>query len=122
MLRGKFLEVARKLRVSRSGSFAGCCVVPWLGAFHAFENENEDEDEDNYRVELIYLRLRSVRLAIERVKARVAQGGHHVPAAVIRRRFHQGWRNFEELYRPLVNYWELHDNSGTSPILIQRRG
>lgn len=29
-----------------------------------------------YRVDLIFLRLRSVRLAIARVKARVAQGGH----------------------------------------------
>jgi hypothetical protein len=48
-----------------------------------------------YRVELIFLKLRSIRLALARVKARVAQGGHHVPAAVVRRRFKLGWRNFE---------------------------
>ena len=71
-----------------------------------------------FRVELIFLKLRSVRLAIARVKSRVAQGGHHVPAAIVRRRFHQGWRNFEQLYRPLVNHWELYDNSETSPRLI----
>jgi len=57
------------------------------------------------RVNLIFLRLRSVRLAIARVKARVAQGGHFVPAAIIRRRFHQGWVNFERCYMPLVDHW-----------------
>jgi predicted ABC-type ATPase len=67
--------------------------------------------EAGYRVELIFLRLRSVRLAISRVKSRVARGGHHVPASVVRRRFHRGLRNFEELYRPLVDHWILFDNS-----------
>jgi len=64
-----------------------------------------------YRVELIFLRLRSVRLAITRVKSRVARGGHHVPASIVRRRFHRGLHNFEELYRPLVDHWILFDNS-----------
>ncbi len=74
--------------------------------------------EAGYTVDLIFLKLRSVKLALARVKARVAQGGHHVPAIVIRRRFRQGWQNFETLYRPLVNHWELYDNSETSPILF----
>jgi predicted ABC-type ATPase len=70
-----------------------------------------------YQVHLIFLRLRSVRLAIARVKARVAAGGHHVPAATVRRRFHQGWINFQGLYRPLVDHWELYDNSESRPVL-----
>ncbi|MEQ1902701.1 MAG: zeta toxin family protein [Pirellulaceae bacterium] len=73
-----------------------------------------------YSVDLIFLKLRSVKLALARVTARVAQGGHHVPANVIRRRFRQGWQNFETLYRPLVNHWELYDNSENSPILIEQ--
>ncbi len=71
-----------------------------------------------YRVELIFLKLRSIRLALARVKARVAQGGHHVPAAVVRRRFRLGWRNFEQVYRSLVDHWELYDNSGPIPVLL----
>lgn len=71
-----------------------------------------------YRVELVFLRLRSVRLAIRRVRERVRQGGHAVPIEVIRRRFHAGWTNYETLYRPLVNAWRLYDNSGTYPILL----
>jgi predicted ABC-type ATPase len=73
-----------------------------------------------YRVELIFLRLRSVRLALARVKARVAQGGHHVPAAVVRRRFRQGWINFEQTYLPLVDEWRLYDNSGLQPALLNQ--
>ncbi len=73
-----------------------------------------------YTVDLIFLKLRSVRLAQARVKARAAQGGHSVPANVIQRRFLQGWQNFETLYRPLANHWELYDNSGDSPILIEQ--
>jgi predicted ABC-type ATPase len=67
--------------------------------------------EAGYRVELIFLRLRVVRLAISRVKSRVSRGGHHVPASVVRRRFHRGLHNFEELYRPIVDHWILFDNS-----------
>lgn len=73
-----------------------------------------------YRVDLFFLRLRSARLAIARVKTRVARGGHHVPASVVRRRFRRGMQNFEELYCPLVNRWELYDNSGESPLLIDQ--
>jgi len=58
-----------------------------------------------YRVELIFLKLRSARLALARVRARVAQGGHAVAAAVVRRRFRRGWENFERHYRQLVDYW-----------------
>ncbi len=72
-----------------------------------------------YRVELIFLKLRSVRLALERVKDRVHKGGHSVPPAVIRRRYHNGWEYFETLYRPLVDHWELYENSGSSPVLLE---
>src|SRR5438552_3107975 len=51
--------------------------------------------EGGYHVELIFLKLRSVRMALARVKARVASGVHHVPAASARRRFHRGRHNYE---------------------------
>jgi predicted ABC-type ATPase len=75
-----------------------------------------------YRVELIYLKLPSIRMALARVKARVAQGGHPVASAVVRRRFRIGWSNFEDVYRPLVDSWELYDNSGGTPVLLADGG
>jgi predicted ABC-type ATPase len=73
-------------------------------------------------IELIFLKLPSIRLALARVQARVAQGGHPIAAAVVRRRFKLGWRNFEQLYRPLVDHWELYDNSGDAPVLLAEGG
>ncbi|MBW3599931.1 MAG: AAA family ATPase [Planctomycetes bacterium] len=75
-----------------------------------------------YRVKLICLRLDSVELAIHRVAARVAQGGHDIPEPVIRRRFEAGRRNFEQIYKSLVDAWAVYDNSGELPRLIETGG
>lgn len=75
-----------------------------------------------YRVQLIFLALDSPELAVERVARRVGQGGHAVPEAVIRRRFFAGWRNFQTVYRPLVDSWLLLDNTGSRPILLGMGG
>ena len=71
-----------------------------------------------YTVTLIYYWLDSVELATARVRARVAEGGHHIPAEVIARRYQAGLRNFIHLYKSRVDYWLLIDNSRTQPELI----
>ena len=71
-----------------------------------------------YFVKLIFLNLPTPDLAVARVGARVAQGGHNVPESVIRRRFDRSLRNFSDLYSALVNRWEWYDNSGITPRLI----
>ena len=74
--------------------------------------------ERGYRVKLFFLRLPSPEVAIARVARRVLQGGHDVPETVIRRRFEAGLRNFEQVYRDLVDGWALYDNSGVEPELL----
>jgi len=49
----------------------------------------------------------------------VGQGGHDVPADVIRRRFESGLRNFLTVYRDRVDYWQLIDNSGPVSRLLE---
>ena len=71
-----------------------------------------------YQVTLFFLQLPSEELAVARVSDRVAQGGHHIPEPVIRRRFHAGMANFHALYKPLVDAWRLYDNSEERPVLI----
>ena len=71
-----------------------------------------------YYVKLIFLHLPNPDLAVARVAARVAQGGHNVAEHTIRRRFENGLRNFKEIYCDLVNRWEWYDNSGITPRLI----
>jgi predicted ABC-type ATPase len=74
-----------------------------------------------YRVKLIFLSLENADLAVARVAARVAQGGHDVPEDVIRRRYVAGLRNFEQRYKRIVDAWAHYDNSGQSPVLIAER-
>jgi predicted ABC-type ATPase len=71
-----------------------------------------------YRVSLFYVALASPELAIARVAERVRQGGHNVPQDVIRRRFEASRRNFEIIYRSLVDAWSVYDNSGEEPSLL----
>jgi predicted ABC-type ATPase len=71
-----------------------------------------------YLVKLIFLSLPNVEIALERVATRVKQGGHNVPEDVIRRRFAHGIKNFER-YKVLVDSWQLYDNSGAPPILME---
>jgi predicted ABC-type ATPase len=74
--------------------------------------------EAGYHVKLIFLSLPTADIALARVAARAAQGGHDVPEEVIRRRFDVGLRNFEGLYRALVNTWVVYENSGPTPVPI----
>lgn len=71
-----------------------------------------------YHVSLFFLSLPDSKMAIDRVAARVRQGGHNIPEAIIHRRFMAGIHNFEHVYREIVDAWALYDNSGDSPVLI----
>jgi len=103
------VEIARRVRAGESFAFETTLsgrnyarLIPqWQSA--------------GYHVKLIFLSMPSVDLAIARVGARVAQGGHDVADTVIRRRFDAGMRNFEEVYRRLANSWVLYDNSKSEP-------
>lgn len=77
--------------------------------------------EDGYGVKLIFLSLATPEEAIRRVQTRVRQGGHHVPEAVIRRRFASGLLNFETRYRHCVDDWYFYDNGGRTPVLKRKR-
>ena len=74
--------------------------------------------EAGYRVILFFLDLPTAELAVQRVAMRVAQGGHSIPAPVIRRRFRAGRENFLNLYKPLADEWRHYDNQGGEPMLI----
>jgi len=72
-----------------------------------------------YRVSLFFLALPDVNTAIARVAARVRQGGHDIPEAVIRRRFDAGLNNFHRGYKQAVDDWALYDNAGAEPVLLE---
>ena len=64
-----------------------------------------------YTVTLLYFWLKTPEMAIERVKARVAAGGHDIPEETIRRRYNVGIDYFFHYYAPMCERWILADNS-----------
>jgi predicted ABC-type ATPase len=106
-------EIRGHARAARSFAFettlSGLVYSRWIPRWR----------RQGYRVKIIYLRLTSTELALSRVAARVLQGGHAVPRDVVVRRFAAGWRNFERIYKPLVDAWAVYDNSGDAPVLIE---
>lgn len=67
--------------------------------------------EAGYSVTLLYFWLNSPELAVERVRARVAAGGHNIPEETIRRRYNVGIEYFFYDYAPICERWILADNS-----------
>lgn len=74
--------------------------------------------EKDYLVHLFFLWIPNAELAVARIKGRVADGGHDVPALDVRRRFHRGLYNLFHIYKPLLDTFMLFNNSGSVPKLI----
>ncbi|MBV8546525.1 MAG: AAA family ATPase [Acidobacteria bacterium] len=72
-----------------------------------------------YTVKLVFLSLPTAEDAIARVARRVQDGGHNVPTDVIVRRFASGLRNFLDIYRHRVDYWQWIDNSDSKGTLLE---
>ena len=64
-----------------------------------------------YLIRLIYIFVEDTMEAANRVKTRVAKGGHTVPLKDIERRFIRSKINFWNIYREPVDEWEMFYNS-----------
>ena len=65
---------------------------------------------EGLEVRVWYVGLSSPELHLARVRARVARGGHDIPEADVRRRFHDGRLNLIRLL-PRLTELRVHDNS-----------
>jgi predicted ABC-type ATPase len=71
----------------------------------------ENTKQRGYAIELHFVWIPDAREAIRRVRQRVIEGGHHVPADDIRRRFARSIEHLIGVYAPLADRWALWDNS-----------
>ena len=115
---GRIMLSELQRRVRKGESFAFETTL----SGHVYARPIPEWRSDGYRVKLIFLSLPNPEIAIARVAARVAQGGHDVASTVVRRRFDSGLRNFQNIYMDLVDKWEWYDNSGDTPRLISEEG
>jgi len=77
-----------------------------------------------YRIQLFFLWIPTIEIALMRIADRVRRGGHGIPEKVVRRRFHKGLQHLLTLYRPLLDTWRLFNNSGMihQPVATEELG
>lgn len=72
----------------------------------------------SYVITILYLWVQSPEIAIQRVRDRVAAGGHNIPEDVLRRRYSTGLKYLFNIYMPICDRWMIADNSGDTFMLI----
>ena len=71
-----------------------------------------------YLIHIFSLWINDVELALERIRLRVRNGGHHIPEDIVRRRFGRSLPNFLGSYKTLADSWTIFDNSGDVPKMV----
>lgn len=74
--------------------------------------------ELGYKVVLIYSYLDNPLMCETRIKIRVLNGGHNIPKEDIIRRFHRSKNHFWNLYKDIVNEWNLFYNGLSEYIFV----
>ncbi len=74
-----------------------------------------------YFVELLYLWLPTPEMAVERIRARVAAGGHNIDEETVRRRYYTGLSYLFNDYMNTCDKWTMADNS-TPPFKLIAEG
>lgn len=78
----------------------------------------QEAKSHGYEVELVYIRLASPELALARIAARVARGGHDVPECDVRRRYTRSLENLPKAML-LADKVTILDNSSGNYIRCQ---
>ncbi len=90
-------------------------------ATKSYRSKIQEAHKNGYDVTLLFFWLNNTALAIERVRTRVLEGGHHIDAEVIQRRFQNGINNLFDIYLDIVDQALIFDNSEGQHILIAEK-
>ncbi|HZH73957.1 MAG TPA: zeta toxin family protein [Mariniphaga sp.] len=74
--------------------------------------------KNGFIIHLLFVFLDDVNLCKNRVAARVKKGGHNVPEKDIERRFNRSFSNFNKIYLPIADTWQIVYNGFKRPIEI----
>ena len=66
--------------------------------------------QEQNKIDLYYVGLKNSDIALERIKNRVANGGHDIPAEKVRKRYEESRNNLEKVI-PLCDSVSVFDNS-----------
>ena len=86
---------------------------------HAYLRFLKKWKAEGYFIKIIYLRINSPELSLDRIATRVTQGGHDVPREAVLRQFDRSWNNFVNFYRELADKWDVYENSSNQFQLLE---
>ena len=90
-------------------------------ATKSYKNKIIQAEKQGYTVTLLFFWLNNIKLAKERVKIRVIEGGHNIPEDVIERRYLKGIYNLFDIYLPIIDGALIFDNSfGKHELIAQK--
>lgn len=72
----------------------------------------------DYEVTIAYVFVDTADFCLERIRVRIQNGGHDVPAEDVRRRYGRSKANFVSVYAPLADHWMLYYNGGNDLLLV----
>ena len=104
---GKLMLERIELLLSQKVNFA----IETTLATRSYSNLINKAKAIGYEVHIIFFWLYSPEMACQRVAKRVSEGGHDIPKDVITRRYWIGIKNLFTIFMPIVDYWELYNNT-----------
>lgn len=108
MLQDLKRALVRKSSIAFESTMAG---RSWISTFQAAKHYG-------YHITICYVIIDSPELAVQRVRQRVLEGGHHIPEQTIRRRYDRSLKLFFSVYQNLADSWYFFDNSQDSASLL----
>jgi predicted ABC-type ATPase len=92
-------------------------------ATRSYRNKLLKAKKQDYSITLLFFWLNNVKLAKERVKIRVKEGGHNIPEKIIERRYFNGIYNLFDIYLPIIDGALIFDNSyGKHELIAHKMG
>ena len=90
-------------------------------ATKSYKNKIRFAKQKGFIITLVFFWLESTLLAKERVRTRVAEGGHNIEPSIIERRYMNGIKNLFNIYLPIVDGAFIFDNSfGNHELIAQK--
>ncbi len=72
--------------------------------------------QNGFKIIILYVFLGNIKMAIERVRIRVEEGGHHIPKKDITRRYSRSINNFWYIYKNIADEWQIFYNGDDNVI------
>jgi predicted ABC-type ATPase len=100
--------IAERRSFTWETTMSGRTAIGWL----------RSAKDSGYQIKCYFLWVREVGTTLERIRQRVAEGGHDIEPSVSERRFFKTLQNFFSIYRPVLDSWKLFENDRIAPRLI----